>query len=130
MSHRALRLVTGAVDAVTDRHVWRFLTRIDEDLAARQAREPCPHCGVGRLHRADYPRAAWGLPRELRADARRISLCCGAPRVGDEPVRTRFAISAAGFMSHRCFFWSGFYWVGAPWACRGLASSFPSTGAH
>ena len=79
MSHRALRLVTGAVDAVTDRHVWRFLTRIDEDLAARQAREPCPHCGVGRLHRADYPRAAWGLPRELRADARRISLCCGAP---------------------------------------------------
>lgn len=79
MSHRALRIVTGAVGTVTDRHVWRFLTRIDEDLAARRACEPCPQCGVGRLHRADYPRAAWGLPRELREDARRISLCCDTP---------------------------------------------------
>ena len=77
MSHRVLRLVTGAVRTVTVRHVWHLLTRIDEDLAARRAREPCPHCGVGRLHRADYPRAAWGLPPELREDARRTSLCCG-----------------------------------------------------
>ena len=48
VSHRAQRITTGAVRTVTDRHVWRFLTRIDEDLAARQAREPCPHCGVVR----------------------------------------------------------------------------------
>ena len=78
MSHRVQRVVTGAMRTVTHRHVWRFLTRIDEDLVAQQAREPCPHCGEGRLHRADYPRAAWGLARGLREDARRFALCCGA----------------------------------------------------
>ncbi|MCY4556500.1 MAG: hypothetical protein OXF79_09015 [Chloroflexi bacterium] len=78
MCHRVGCVVTGAAHTVTSRHVWRFLTRIDEDLVARQAREPCPHCGDGRLHRADYPRAAWGLPRDLREgeDVRRFSLCC------------------------------------------------------
>ena len=72
MFHKACRVATGAVDTVTHRHVWRFLTRIDEDIVASQASQPCPHCGTGRLHRADYPRAAWGLARELREDARRI----------------------------------------------------------
>ena len=76
MSHKAQRVVTGAERTVTSQLAWKWLTRIDEDLAASQASQACPHCGVGRLHRANYSRAALGVSTKLGREARRFSLCC------------------------------------------------------
>lgn len=53
-----------------------LLWRIDLDLAEQSRREGCPHCD-GVLHRADYPRKAWGVSRRARwCYERRLSLCC------------------------------------------------------
>ena len=56
--------------------MWRFLGRLDEDIARSAQAEGCPHCG-GPLHRSDCDRACWGLPMELRGDRRRCGLRCG-----------------------------------------------------
>ena len=55
--------------------VWAFLKQVDEAEAARWRSAGCPHCGAA-LHSATYPRKPHGLAPELRADARRCSLCC------------------------------------------------------
>jgi hypothetical protein len=53
----------------------RALVEADERAAEDVRRQGCP-CG-GRLHRADYPRKARGLPAELDTYFQsRISFCC------------------------------------------------------
>jgi len=51
------------------------LVAADEQLAAHERQQGCG-CG-GRLHRADYPRKARGVPKELESQfSRRFSFCC------------------------------------------------------
>ena len=40
--------------------MWRYLGRVDEDIARLAQAEGCPHCG-GLLHRSDCERACCGL---------------------------------------------------------------------
>lgn len=56
---------------------FRFLTRIDEELAAATRLRGCLACG-GPLHVADYPRKPRGCPAAVReAYSRRLSFTCG-----------------------------------------------------
>ena len=112
MSHTSHCDATVARRTVTDRHVWVFMTRIDEDLAAQAAARPCPHCGVGRLHRADYPRASWGLSRALRENAHRFSLCCNK-----EGCRKRVRPDSVRYFGRRVYVASVFLLVSALLHC-------------
>ena len=69
--------------------VWAFLKQVDEAEAQRCRSAGCPHCGAA-LHSATYPRKPHGLAPELRADARRCSLCCCHCRRRVTPPSARF----------------------------------------
>jgi hypothetical protein len=63
-------------DCIANPRFFRFLKRIDEDIAREVRAGSCPHCGAS-LDRADFFRAGDGFPlgteREL---LRRFSFCC------------------------------------------------------
>ena len=60
---------------LSDTNFYRYLLKLDEDLAAEAHQKGC-ECG-GKLHRALYPRKPRGVPEELEEDySRRHSFCC------------------------------------------------------
>ena len=60
---------------LSDTNLYRYLLKLDEDLAAEARRKGCA-CG-GRLHSAQYPRKPRGVPEELQEDySHRHSFCC------------------------------------------------------
>lgn len=69
---------------------FRFLSRIDAELAAEARRGRCPHC-AGPLHVADYPRKPRGCPAAVRAEyAWRLSFTCGRCETRTTPASVRF----------------------------------------
>lgn len=70
---------------------FRFLVRIDEELAAATRLQGCRAC-AGPLHVADYPRKPRGCPAEVRdAYSRRLSFTCGQCDRRATPPSVRFA---------------------------------------
>lgn len=70
---------------------FRFLTCIDEELAAATRLQGCPAC-EGPLHVADYPRKPRGCPAAVReAYSRRLSFTCGRCERRTTPPSVRFA---------------------------------------
>lgn len=65
-------------DAVLrDPAFFRFLLRIDEDLAHKTRERRCRHCG-GPLHAGDFPRKPRGCPSAVREEySWRFSFTCG-----------------------------------------------------
>ena len=64
-------------DVLQDPTFFRFLCRIDHELAAETRAGRCPGC-AGPLHVADYPRKPRGCPAAVReAYSRRLSFTCG-----------------------------------------------------
>lgn len=64
-------------DVLRDPAFFRFLTRIDEGLAAEARRAGCRHCG-GALHVADFPRKPRGCPSAVAEEySWRFSFTCG-----------------------------------------------------
>lgn len=65
-------------DAVLrDPAFFRFLLRIDQELAAETRRAGCQHC-AGALHVADFPRKPRGCPAAVIEDySWRFSFTCG-----------------------------------------------------
>ena len=60
---------------LSDTNFYRYLLKLDEDLAAEARGKGCA-CG-GKLHSAQYPRKPRGVPEELQEDySRRHSFCC------------------------------------------------------
>lgn len=84
MSHR---LFSHSI--FSNARVWAFLKRVDEAEAERCRSAGCPRCAAA-LHSATYPRKPHGLAPELRADARRFSLCCCRCRRRVTPPSARF----------------------------------------
>ena len=76
---------------LADSSLYRFLVKLDADLAA-QCRERGCSCG-GKLHSAKYPRKPRGLPPGLDEEyAWRYSFCCAREgcRSRSTPVSFRF----------------------------------------
>ena len=70
---------------------FRFLTGIDEELAAATRLRGCRACG-GPLHVADYPRKPRGCPAGVReAYSRRLSFTCGRCNARTTSASVRFA---------------------------------------
>ncbi len=65
-------------DAVLrDPAFFRFLLRIDQELAAETRRAGCPHC-AGALHVSDFPRKPRGCPSAVVEEySSRFSFTCG-----------------------------------------------------
>ena len=65
-------------DAVLrDPAFFRFLLRIDQELAAETRRGGCPHC-AGALHVSDFPRKPRGCPAAVIEEySSRFSFTCG-----------------------------------------------------
>jgi hypothetical protein len=64
-------------DVLQDPRFFRFLSRIDHELAAETRAGRCPGC-TGPLHVADYPRKPRGCPTAVREEySRRLSFTCG-----------------------------------------------------
>jgi len=64
-------------DVLRDPAFFRFLLRIDEELAAEARRGGCRHCG-GPLHVADFPRKPRGCPSAVVEEySWRFSFTCG-----------------------------------------------------
>jgi hypothetical protein len=65
-------------DAIAqDPSFFRFLTRIDAELAAETRGAGCQHC-AGKLHVADFPRKPRGCPAAVIEEySRRFSFTCG-----------------------------------------------------
>ena len=60
---------------LSDTNFYRYLLKLDEDLAAEARRKGCA-CG-GRLHSARYARKPRGVPEQLQEDySHRYSFCC------------------------------------------------------
>ena len=78
-------------DAVAqDPSFFRFLTRIDRELAAETRQSGCQHC-VGRLHVADFPRKPRGCPAAVIEEySRRLSFTCGRCDLRATPPSVRF----------------------------------------
>lgn len=78
---------------VMDAKFWRFLLRLDEDLAAQAQRLGCSHCGAP-LHSARYPRKPRGAARRILGPdyAWRLSFCCSREgcRLRTTPASVRF----------------------------------------
>ena len=77
----------------SDTNLYRYLLKLDEDLAAEARREGCA-CG-GRLHSARYPRKPRGVPEQLQEDySRRHSFCCAREgcRKRTTPASFRFLL--------------------------------------
>lgn len=67
-----------------------FVLACDRELAEEARQRGCSACG-GRLHAAHYPRAGWGVPRDLpRAHRVRFSFCCADCRKRTTPSSLRF----------------------------------------
>ena len=78
---------------LSDPQFFRFLTHIDETLAADAQAAGCP-CG-GVLHRANYPRKPRGCPRALRVEySTRLSFCCSQ-------CRRRTTVPSVRFLGRR-----------------------------
>ena len=70
---------------------FRFLTRIDEELAATTRLQGCRACG-GPLHVADYPRKPRGCPAAVREEySKRLSFTCGRCDLRATSPSVRFA---------------------------------------
>ena len=78
-------------DAVLrDPAFFRFLLRIDEELAAETRQGRCRHCG-GPLHVGDFPRKPRGCPAAVREEySWRFSFTCGHCDQRATPVSVRF----------------------------------------
>lgn len=64
-------------NVLRDPAFFRFLTCIDEELAAETRREGCRQC-AGRLHVADFPRKPRGCPAGVLEEySWRFSFTCG-----------------------------------------------------
>jgi hypothetical protein len=82
---------------LNDASFYRGLLKFDEDLA-EQARQKGCACG-GKLHSAQYPRKARGVPEELQEDySRRRSFCCV-----QEGCRKRTTPASFRFLSRRVY---------------------------
>jgi hypothetical protein len=71
---------------------FQLLFQIDCRQAQEAAQSCCRACG-GKLHRADYPRKARGVPHKLTEQwDRRYSLCCSTEgcRLRHTPISVRF----------------------------------------
>lgn len=69
---------------------FRFLCRIDEELASATRLGRCPGCG-GPLHVADYPRKPRGCPAAVRGEySWRLSFTCGRCDARATPPSVRF----------------------------------------
>lgn len=63
---------------VSDSRFYRFLFRLDQEIATEVQREGCAHCG-GRLHVACYPRKPRGIRGALDESGKiRLSFCCAS----------------------------------------------------
>jgi hypothetical protein len=70
---------------------FRFLTRIDEELAAATRIRGCRAC-EGPLHVANYPRKPRGCPVAVREEySRRLSFTCGRCDLRTTSASVRFA---------------------------------------
>jgi hypothetical protein len=78
-------------DAIAqDPSFFRFLSRIDAELAAETRQAGCQHC-VGRLHVADFPRKPRGCPAAVIEEySRRFSFTCGRCDLRATPPSVRF----------------------------------------
>ena len=78
-------------DAVLrDPAFFRFLLRIDEELATETRRGRCRHCG-GPLHAGDFPRKPRGCPAAVREEySWRFSFTCGHCDQRATPASVRF----------------------------------------
>ena len=72
-------------------NLFRFLSAIDEDLAAKSRVQGCGFCG-GVLHSARYPRKPRGGPMQAQASSltTRQSFCCERCRRRTTPASVRF----------------------------------------
>jgi hypothetical protein len=82
---------------LSDTNLYRYLLKLDEDLAAEARRQGCA-CG-GKLHSARYPRKPRGAPEELDEDySRRHSFCCA-----EEGCRKRTTPPSFRFLARRVY---------------------------
>ncbi len=82
---------------LSDTKVYRFLLKLDEDLAAEARRKNCA-CG-GKLHSARYPRKPRGIPEELDEEySKRASFCCAR-----EGCRKRTTPASFRFLARRVY---------------------------
>jgi len=66
------------------------LLQIDAEIAEGAQAKGCPHCD-GRLHQANYPRQAFGIPADVRPlYTIRFSFCCSRCRRRTTPPSVRF----------------------------------------
>jgi hypothetical protein len=69
---------------------FRFLSRIDAELAAETRQARCLDC-KGPLHVADFPRKPRGCPAAVREEySRRLSFTCGWCDARSTPASVRF----------------------------------------
>lgn len=73
-------------------NLFRFLSAIDEDLAAKSRVQGCGFCGGGVLHSPRYPRKPRGGPMQAQASSltTRQSFCCERCRRRTTPASVRF----------------------------------------
>jgi hypothetical protein len=78
-------------DAIAqDPSFFRFLSRIDAELAAETRGAGCLHCS-GRLHTADFPRKPRGCPAAVIEEySWRLSFTCGRCDLRATPASVRF----------------------------------------
>ena len=82
---------------LNDTNFYRYLLKLDEDLAAEARGKGC-ECG-GKLHRALYPRKPRRVPEELEEDySRRHSFCCAR-----DGCRKRTTPPSFRFLSRRVY---------------------------
>ena len=78
-------------DVLQDPTFFRFLSRIDHELAAETRAGRCPGC-AGPLHVSDYPRKPRGCPTAVREEySRRLSFTCGRCDTRSTSPSVRFA---------------------------------------
>jgi hypothetical protein len=69
---------------------FRFLSRIDAELAEDRRQARCPQC-AGPLHVADFPRKPRGCPAAVREEySSRFSFTCGWCEARTTPASVRF----------------------------------------
>jgi hypothetical protein len=82
---------------LSDTNLYRFLLKLDEDLAAEARRKNCA-CG-GKLHSARYGRKPRGVPEELDEEySKRASFCCAR-----EGCRKRTTPASFRFLGRRVY---------------------------
>jgi len=82
---------------LSDTNFYRYLLKLDDDLAAETLRRGCA-CG-GKLHSARYPRKPRGVPDEMEEDySKRQSYCCA-----EEACRKRTTPASFRFLARRVY---------------------------